>query len=72
MECYGGDGVARRELVHSYGDGRATGARRLLLALRQGGRPRKNEMGSTGGSGRVRGVLKPCSGLAEPHATRRR
>ena len=23
MECYGGDGVARRELVHGYGDGGA-------------------------------------------------
>ena len=34
MECYGGDGVARRELGHGYGDGGATGARRLLLALR--------------------------------------
>ena len=34
MECYGGDGVARHELVHGYGDGGAAGARRLLLALR--------------------------------------
>ena len=30
----GGDGVARRELAHGYGDGGAAGARRLLLALR--------------------------------------
>ena len=44
MECYGGDGVARRELVHGYGDGGAAGARRLLLALRddEGGAGKTN------------------------------
>jgi len=56
MECCGGDGVARRELVHGYGDGGAAGARRLLLALRRGGRPRKMKWGAREGAGECGGA----------------
>ena len=49
MECCGGDGVARRELVHGYGDGGAAGAR---LLLRRGREAKKSEVRAWDGSGR--------------------
>ena len=75
MECYGGDGVARCELVHGYGNGGAAGARRLLLALRDDeGGAGKNEMralGVAGGCWRVEGALRPAlAALGRAPATR--
>ena len=49
MECCGGDGVARHELVHGYGDGGAAGAR---LLLRRGRKDEAKQMGARDGSGR--------------------